>query len=116
MLVRIRPWPACADEPPLLLTDPFEGRIPHATDDGQPRGGHAVRLRTAGMAGDHVTNGGVVALDLHLDEVSRGAMNRALAFLSMPHEWHDAWFCRKVAFSRVLVSVVIEFLILCVRI
>lgn len=70
MLVGIRPLQEFADDHPSLLTDPFGGRIPHATDDGPPRWGHPVLFRTEVMAGNHVTDGGVVALDLHLDEVS----------------------------------------------
>lgn len=70
MLVGIRPLQEFTDDHPLPLTDRFEGRIPHATDDGQPRWGHPVLFRTEVMAGDHLTDGGVVELDLHLDEVS----------------------------------------------
>jgi hypothetical protein len=68
MLVTIRPWQEIADDHPSLLTDPFEDCIPHATDEGQPRWGHAVLFRTGVMAGDQLTDGVVVELDRHLNE------------------------------------------------
>jgi hypothetical protein len=63
MLVGIRPLQEFADDHPLPLTDPFECRIPHATDDGQPRWGHAVLFRKEVMAGDHLRDfAGLVAI------------------------------------------------------
>src|SRR5882724_1800447 len=64
MLVGIRPLQEFTDDHPLPLTDPFGGRIPHATDDGQPRWGHAVLFRTEVRAGDHVRDvAGLVAIE-----------------------------------------------------